>query len=443
MRTKKSLQACGRRPTLGGLLFDTLTGSSTANQTTLQDGAAEPVGIMLKKVPQDGHPGDQPADAAAAGEQNGTATEQGPSPSPIRIKSVETWQNHLAQVMGGGDGIWFQISGRLRERSSHQDGGATTIRGARRRSLCAEDEITGTNPNKDSTGDKLMGVPARGRSGMAIGKVGHIPRLHHPLENGGRQTEVHANGGTGSSRRRPCTSTGSGRSTETGYLEGYPGQHPRQDLLTLLQYVEEDLGGDVDESTQEGECKASHVVKEAVLREILQHTLAVHASGSSESRVSLAEDELETLQALLEAAEPTKNQGRNSQTPTTQYDEGQVHLQQRGTPGEAMQLGENTTARHEGAAMPVVQFIRRQRHGDALRIAASVFATVGVVETQAGTSNESVLIRAIAGEVHAVARHLLNSPPHLEQEGESLLRGTKRLLAGEVVQWEQQACHDG
>ena len=49
-----------------------------------------------------------------------------------------------------------------------------------------------------------------------------------------------------------------------------------------------------------------------------------------------------------------------------------------------------------------------------------------------------MLIRAIAGEVHTVARHLLHSPPHLEHEGESLLRGTKRLLVGEVAQWEQQ-----
>ena len=34
----------------------------------------------------------------------------------------------------------------------------------------------------------------------------------------------------------------------------------------------------------------------------------MQVSGSSESRISLAEEELETLQALLEVAEPTGNQ---------------------------------------------------------------------------------------------------------------------------------------
>ena len=41
------------------------------------------------------------------------------------------------------------------------------------------------------------------------------------------------------------------------------------------------------------------------------------------------------------------------------------------------------------------------------------------------------------GEIHSVAREILHSPPHLEQEGERLLRGTKRLYAGEVAQWQQ------
>ena len=60
-------------------------------------------------------------------------------------------------------------------------------------------------------------------------------------------------------------------------MEDRFGQHPkgvpRHDLLSLLQYVEEDIGGDVEESTQEGENTACGLVKEAVLRQIFQHTL--------------------------------------------------------------------------------------------------------------------------------------------------------------------------
>ena len=87
----------------------------------------------------------------------------------------------------------------------------------------------------------------------------------------------------------------------------------------------------------------------------------------------------------------------------------------------------------------VAQFIRRHGPVDALRVAASVlYATVGVIETQMGRNNETVLIRPTAAEVHTVARQLLHTLPHLEHEGESLQRGTKRLLAGEVAQWQQQ-----
>ena len=43
----------------------------------------------------------------------------------------------------------------------------------------------------------------------------------------------------------------------------------RNDFQTLLQYVVEDMGGEVDESTQEGENTANQLVKEAVLRQIL------------------------------------------------------------------------------------------------------------------------------------------------------------------------------
>ena len=61
-----------------------------------------------------------------------------------------------------------------------------------------------------------------------------------------------------------------------------------------------------------------------------------------------------------------------------------------------------------------------------------------MVETQAGRTNKTVLIRAIAGEVLFIARQILNPPPHLEQEGDQLLRGTKRLNAKKVAQWEQE-----
>ena len=88
----------------------------------------------------------------------------------------------------------------------------------------------------------------------------------------------------------------------------------------------------------------------------------------------------------------------------------------------------------------VVHFIRRHDHGDALHISSSVlYATVGLVETQSGRTDETViLIRAIAGEIYSIAREILDSPPHhLEQEGDQFFRGTKRLHAGEVVEWEQ------
>ena len=90
-------------------------------------------------------------------------------------------------------------------------------------------------------------------------------------------------------------------------------------------------------------------------------------------------------------------------------------------------------------AWHVTQFVRRHGPGDGLRIASSVlYATIGVIETQMGSNNETILVRAIAGEIHRIARHLLCHQQHLQEEGGSLYRGTKRLSAEEVVQWEQQ-----
>ena len=75
---------------------------------------------------------------------------------------------------------------------------------------------------------------------------------------------------------------------------------PKRDLLTLLQYLEEDMGGEIEENTQEGENKACSLVKEAVLRQILQHTLMVHEAEMEAEVITLAEEQLDTLQALLE-----------------------------------------------------------------------------------------------------------------------------------------------
>ena len=73
--------------------------------------------------------------------------------------------------------------------------------------------------------------------------------------------------------------------------------------------------------------------------------------------------------------------------------------------------------------------MRRHGPGESLRIASSVlYATVGVIEAQGGRTNETSL--------DSVARHLLHQR-QLEDEGDQLRRGTKRLSAAEVVQWER------
>ena len=142
---------------------------------------------------------------------------------------------------------------------------------------------------------------------------------------------------------------------------------PKRHLLTLLQYVEEDIGGDVDESTQEGEETACGLIKEAVLRQMLQHLLAVHSDEAGEDVILLAEEQLETLQALLEAASPgenwhpplTRNTGGPRDTPAAIPEAG-------GTPGKDQYGLENVSrplgASDEGnqeALYVVAQFTRR------------------------------------------------------------------------------------
>ena len=79
---------------------------------------------------------------------------------------------------------------------------------------------------------------------------------------------------------------------------------PKSDLRTLLQYVEKGMGGEIAESTQEGEEVACGLVKEAVLRQILQHLLSIHSKEEDDHVLLLAEEQLDTLQALLEEEAP-------------------------------------------------------------------------------------------------------------------------------------------
>ena len=72
--------------------------------------------------------------------------------------------------------------------------------------------------------------------------------------------------------------------------------------------MEEEIGGEVEESSQEAAWRASHLVKEAVLRQMLQHTLAKHTQCSGDDLIVLAEEELKTLQALLDATETGANE---------------------------------------------------------------------------------------------------------------------------------------
>ena len=177
-------------------------------------------------------------------------------------------------------------------------------------------------------------------------------------------------------------------------------------------------------------------MKEAVLRQMLQHALTKHAQCSVDNLITLAEEELETLQALLEAAGtegdqrppiartltsvPLNSGGAVQDAPPGEDDHAHPTAEQRrgdhreedGREKPAPDQGtvqtteeDADTGTYGGDTRHVIQFIRRHDHGDALRMASSVlFATIGVVETQTGRSNETMLIRAIAGEVHAVAR---------------------------------------
>ena len=132
---------------------------------------------------------------------------------------------------------------------------------------------------------------------------------------------------------------------------------PKRDLLTLLQYVEEDMGGEVEESTQEGENTACGLVKEAVLRQILQHTLTVYLTEGGQGVITLAEEELDTLQALLETGAE-----REDRPPLPH------HLPPpNSTLVEEETLGNATRGGHSTAPCPpwhVTQFSRRHGTGE-------------------------------------------------------------------------------
>ena len=208
------------------------------------------------------------------------------------------------------------------------------------------------------------------------------------------------------------------------------------------------MGGEIEENTQEGENKACSLVKEAVLRQILRHTLTVHEAEMT-AVITLAEEQLDTLQASLEpvtAGEDRQPLRRALPQNSTSTEGGNAENIAQGHPTTPCSPhrhphGSMTTNGSAGGeeAWHVTQFIRRYGLGDGLRIASSVlYATIGVIETQMGRNNETILVRAIAGEIHRIARHLLCHQQHLQEEGELLHRGTKRLSAEEVVQWEQQ-----
>ena len=197
---------------------------------------------------------------------------------------------------------------------------------------------------------------------------------------------------------------------------------------------------------------ACSLVKEAVLRQILQHTLTVHDTEIEEGVIVLAEEQLDTPQALLEtgaAGEDRPPLPRNFPPPVPTPTEEEIdESTTRGHPTAPCSPHQHS---HEGPATNgstcgeearhVTQFIRRHGPGDGLRIASRVWcATTGVIETQLGRKNETTLVRTIAGEIHRIARQLLCHQQHLQEEGESLSRGIiiKRLSAEEVVQWEQQ-----
>ena len=174
------------------------------------------------------------------------------------------------------------------------------------------------------------------------------------------------------------------------------------------------MGGEVEESTQKGENKACSLVKEAVLRQILQHTLTVYSTEMDEGVITLAEEQLDTLYKHCwrrgsQEREERPPLPRNLPPPKFNTyrggDGGKQHTTGNSTASRSPHQNPHVRTESNGLtsgedAWHVTQFIRRHGPGDGLGIASSVlYATIGVTETQMGRNDETILVRTIAGKL--------------------------------------------
>ena len=161
---------------------------------------------------------------------------------------------------------------------------------------------------------------------------------------------------------------------------------PRRDLHISTVCGRRHCGGEVDESTQEGENKACGLVKGAVLCQMLQHIPAVHPAEVGDTLILLAVEQLETLQALLEAAAPLEDWRppltRNTVGPREEFAGGEEPGKILGSDHHGPANASHPIVTSQGGdeeALHVAQFIRRHGPGDALRMASVLYATVGVI----------------------------------------------------------------
>ena len=76
--------------------------------------------------------------------------------------------------------------------------------------------------------------------------------------------------------------------------------------------------------------------------------------------------------------------------------------------------------------------------GQGIHASSVLFATVGIVESEARRNSETTLIRAVAGEIHRIARELLGKEVSLEEAEEHLRRGVKRFGGPGVAHEEEE-----
>ena len=145
--------------------------------------------------------------------------------------------------------------------------------------------------------------------------------------------------------------------------------------------------------------EATSGIKEAVLQQLIQHLLACHEQCSGTTLydiVTLSIEDVETLQALLDAEQgeyqrppitrqrPTRDAPRPEQGSPAHVASGEtVETRERQRPSAsdhptAAHQQEEESGRERGHdERHVVQFMRRHRAGDALRMASCVlFATI-------------------------------------------------------------------